>query len=249
MAGSRAYRVAEVARLSGVSVRALHHWDAIGLLVPGARSEAGYRLYGEDDLLRLQQVMLRRELGLSLEAIRRSLDDPAFDLRGALLALREELAARAATAERLVRSVDAALARLDGKGAAMEPTELFEGFDPAAYEAEAEERWGSTEAWVESRRRTSRYTEADWQALSAEQAAIYADAAALLAAGADPAGEEARAVVERHRGSIDRWLYPCSPERHRGLADLYEGDERFARAIDAHGAGLTAFLVAAIRAA
>ena len=79
MTRSRTYQVKDVARLTGVSVRTLHHYDAIGLLVPGARTAAGYRLYTESDLLRLQQILIGRELGLPLEEIRRSLDDPRFD--------------------------------------------------------------------------------------------------------------------------------------------------------------------------
>ena len=90
----RTYQVKQVARLTGLTIRTLHHYDAIGLLAPSARSAAGYRLYDDDDLLRLQQILIGRELGLSLEAIRRSLDDPRFDRRQALLAQRTELEAR-----------------------------------------------------------------------------------------------------------------------------------------------------------
>jgi DNA-binding transcriptional MerR regulator len=79
----RAYQVKQAAELAGVSVRTLHHYDAIGLLVPSGRTEAGYRLYDDDDLLRLQQIQIGRELGLPLEEIRRSLDDPSFDRRQA----------------------------------------------------------------------------------------------------------------------------------------------------------------------
>jgi len=92
---SRTYQVKDVARLAGVSVRTLHHDDSIGLLVPDTRTAAGYRLYDDDDLLRLQQILTGRELGLSLEEIRRSLDDPGFDRRTALLGQKERLRARA----------------------------------------------------------------------------------------------------------------------------------------------------------
>src|SRR5882672_11694937 len=110
MPSSRTYQVKEVAELSGLSVRALHHYDELGLLTPTGRSAVGYRLYNDDDLLRLQQILIGRELGLSLEAIRRSLDDPDFDRRAALIAQRAELAARAERAEGMVRAIDAALA-------------------------------------------------------------------------------------------------------------------------------------------
>jgi len=87
----RTYRVSEVAQISGISVRALHHYDEIGLLVPKARSGAGYRLYSDDDLLRLQQILIGREQGLPLEEIRRSLDDPRCDRKRALIEQRREL--------------------------------------------------------------------------------------------------------------------------------------------------------------
>jgi DNA-binding transcriptional MerR regulator len=246
----RTYQVKEVAALARVSVRALHHWDEIGLLVPRGRTEAGYRLYDDEELLRLQQILVGRALGLPLEEIRRSLDDPRFDRREALRAQRRELEARAADTAAMIRAVDHALAALDRKkGEAMDTEKLFEGFEPEAYEAEAERRWGGTAAFDESRRRTKRYTPEDWKRHGAEQAAVYADAAALMRAGAAPDSAAATAVAERHRELIDRWFYPCAPALHARLADLYEADARFAANIDeAGGAGLTPFLVAAIRA-
>ena len=246
----RTYQVKEVAALARVSVRALHHWDEIGLLAPRARTEAGYRLYDDDDLLRLQQILVGRELGLPLEEIRRSLDEPGFDRRAALRAQRRELEARAAHTAAMLRAIDHALAVLDEKeGGTMDAGKLFEGFDHEKHEAEAEERWGGTPELEESRRRTRRYTPEDWKRHGAEQAAVYAAAAALMKAGAAPDGAEAMDAAERHRALIDRWFYPCAPAMHARLADLYEADARFAASIDkAGGPGLTPFLVAAIRA-
>jgi len=130
----------------------------------------------------------------------------------------------------------------------MDPKQLFEGFDTAQYEAEAAQRWGSSEAFKESARRTKGYSSDDWRRFAAEQGALYADAFALLTAGEPPDSERARAVAERHRSLIDRWFYPCGREMHRDLSTLYQSDARFAANIDRHGAGLSAFLVAAIRA-
>lgn len=246
----RTYQVKEVAALAGVSVRALHHYDEIGLLVPRARTSAGYRLYDEDDLLRLQQILLERELGLPLEDIRRSLDDPDFDHLGALRAQRRELERRAQQTAALIRAVDHALAALENNqgGSTMDGRLLFEGFDAQAHEAEAERRWGQTEAWAESRRRTARYTPDDWARQGTEQSSLHREAAALMSAGALPESAEAMNLAERHRLLIDRWFYPCSTAMHLRLADLYEADARFAANIDKFGTGLTAFLVAAIRA-
>ena len=274
MQSRRTYQVKEVAILSGVSVRALHHYDAIGLLVPGLRTAAGYRLYGGDDLLRLQQILIGRELGLSLEQIRRSLDDPSFDRRRALLTQREALRCRAEHTSEMIGAIDAAIAMIDrdndariveevcdaprsatsndDEGATMngkvDLKKIFDGFDPDEHAAEAQQRWGRTDAYEASMKRTKSYTEADWLKLKEEQGAIYADAFAALKAGTSPADTIAMDVAERHRLSIDRWFYPCSTRMHCGLAEMYESDERFRENIDEHGAGLTAFLSAAIRA-
>jgi MerR family transcriptional regulator, thiopeptide resistance regulator len=249
MAAQRSYRVSEVAGIAGVSVRTLHHYDAIGLLVPRERTESGYRVYDECDLLRLQQILLGRELGLALEEIRRSLDDPGFDHRRALLAQRRQLQARARRADEMIRAVDAALAMLgDGSGGTMDMQQIFDGFDPAQHEAEVQERWGDTDAYRESARRSKRYGRDEWRRIRDEQAAIYAEAAAALGSGHAPESAEAMDVAERHRQSIERWFYPCGPAMHANLADLWQADARFAESIDQHGAGLTPFLAAAVRA-
>ena len=245
----RTYKVADVARLSGVSIRALHHYDAIGLLVPTGRTEAGYRLYTDADLLRLQQILIGRELGFSLDEIKRSLDDPRFDQGQALVEQRRRLEAKAHALEEMLRAVDAALAVAgrDQQGGPMDMKELFGGFDPAVYEAEVQERWGG-DAYDESKRRVKTYTAADWRRWKTETGAVYAEAAALMQQGVEPSAPAALAVAERHRQSIDTWFYPCSHAMHAGLADMYEADERFRAAIDAAGEGLTTFLAAAIRA-
>jgi MerR family transcriptional regulator, thiopeptide resistance regulator len=248
------YRVKEVADMTGVSVRALHHYDEIGLLVPAHRSEAGYRLYRSDDLVRLQQILIGRALGMPLEEIRRFLDAPQHDRRAALERQRALLAARAERTAVMLRAVEAALTTLTEGERTMkdmsheEVIALFDGFDPAQHEAEAEARWGHTDAYAESARRTREYTKADWVRYKDEVHAIMSDAAALFGAGAPPQGEDARAIAERHRCTIDRWFYPCSATMHENLADMYEADARFAANIDKYGDGLTAWLAAAIRA-
>lgn len=246
----RTHKVADVARVSGVSIRALHHYDAIGLLAPTGRTEAGYRLYTDADLLRLQQILIGRELGFSLEEIKRSLDDPRFDHRQALLEQRRHLESKAQALEHMLHAVDAALAVVgrDPNGGVMDTSELFGGFDPSKYEAEARERWGDTDGYKESIRRTQRYTPEDWKRQQAEQGAIYADAAAAMRRGLEPTAAAALEIAERHRQSIDTWFYPCSKAMHAGLADMYEADDRFRASIDRAGEGLTTFLAAAIRA-
>ena len=253
MARKRSYQVKEVARIAGVSVRTLHHYDEIGLLVPRGRTDAGYRLYDDQDLLRLQQILVGRELGLALEEIRRSLDDPKFDRKRELLGQREQLAQRARQTDAMLRAVDAALALLDTpagdkQGDTMDIKRIFDGFDPKRYETEAEQCWGNHDAYKESMSRSRRYDKEDWLRCAAEQSKVYTDAFKLKEAGKAPDVPEAMDVAERHRLAIDRWFYPCSYPMHAGLADMYEQDGRFAENIDKHGAGLTPFLSAAIRA-
>ena len=245
----KTYQVKELARLSGVSVRTLHHYDQIGLLVPTDRSAAGYRLYDEDNLLRLQQILIQRELGLPLEEIRKSLDDPEFDRKTALLQQKKLLQQKASATAEMILAIDKAISLVTRKETdGMNLKEIFDGFDPAKYEAEAKQRWGATDAYKESAKRTKNYTAEDWQRMKAEQDAIYQAAAGALAAGENPANDAAMDIAERHRLSIDRWFYPCSTAMHCGLADMYEGDVRFAENIDKYAAGLTPFFAAAIRA-
>jgi DNA-binding transcriptional MerR regulator len=251
----RSYQVSEVARLAGVSVRALHHYDAIGLLSPSGRTEAGYRLYGDADLARLQQILIGRELGLPLEAIRRSLDDPGFDRRAALTQQRAQLLARSQRTAAMVRAIDAALATLPPPGdAAMtsptppNPAALFDGLGPDPHADEARARWGHTDAYQESARRTRGYSKDDWARFRAEAHAIHTDAAALFTAGVAADSAAAMDVAERHRRSIDQWFYPCPHAMHANLADLYQADPRFAATFDKYAPGLTPWWSAAIRA-
>lgn len=243
----RSYQVQELARLAKVTVRTLHHYDSIGLLVPSERSGAGYRLYGDDDVLRLQQALIYRELGMPLEQIRRILDDPVFDRREALLKQRQGLEKRALDTATMIRSVETALAAIDGE-TDMDPKKIFEGFDPREHEQEAESRWGGADAFKESRRRTKSYTPDDWARLKAEERSLMEALAEKLNQRAEPDDEEVLELAEQHRLHIDRWFYPCSHAMHTQLAELYTADPRFTASFDKHGEGLAEYLSLAIRA-
>jgi hypothetical protein len=149
----------------------------------------------------------------------------------------------------MIRAIDTALIAIEETDMAkVDMKKIFDGFDPGQYEDEVKQRWGNTDAYKISARRTKSYTEADWRTLKAEQAAIYADARAALENGISADDARAMDIAERHRVSIDRWFYPCSPRMHCALADLWEADRRYADNIDEHGPGLTEYLAAAVRA-
>lgn len=245
-----AMTVGDVAKLARLSVRALHHYDEIGLLVPSGRSESGYRLYTDQDLERLQQVLFYRELGLSLEDIKALLEDPAFDRRAALVAQRATLAEKAERLRSMLALVDKTLAAMEGT-ITMNREDMFEvfgGFDPARHEAEAEQRWGNTDSFKESQRRTKSYTKDDWTKLKAEGDAITERFARAFEAGQTPSDEHAMEIAEDARLHIDRWFYPCSHERHAGLGEMYVQDPRFAENYERRRPGLARFIRDAIKA-
>jgi DNA-binding transcriptional MerR regulator len=218
--------VGQVAERYGVTVRTLHHYDQIGLLVPSGRSAAGYRLYRHGDLERLAAIVVYRRLGFALEEVRRILDggDPIEHLRRQ----RAAISSRIDELRGLLGAIDRALeSQMNDRPITSEDmAELFgEGYDDAV--AEAEQRWGHTEAWQESTRRTAGYRRADWQQIKTEADAIQADFLAAFTQGLPPTSERAMEVAERHRRHIDRRFYSCDHDAHRGLADLYVSDPRF----------------------
>jgi len=241
--------VGQAATLSGVSVRTLHHYDEIGLLGPLERSDSGYRLYAEEDLARLQEILLWRSLGFPLDEIRELLDDPDRDPLEALHLHRERLVTQVGEINARIGALDIVIAKRHA-GEALEEFDLvalFDGFDPADFEEEAEQRWGDTEPWNESKRRTRNYGPKQWTAIKSEHDAVTERFAALLRNGVDPAGFEAIAAAQDHRLHIHRWFYDCSPEIHRGLGEVYVSDPRFKATYDEVEAGLADFISSAIR--
>src|SRR4051794_3220659 len=185
--------VKEVAELSGVTVRTLHHYDEIGLLKPSERSEAGYRLYSHADLKRLQEILGWRELGFALTEIRSLVDDPGYDRPSALRRQRELAEAEAERLAALRAALDAAIAA-ETTGKEQDVKTMFDGFDPQEYQEEARDRWGGTPEYEESIRRTRSYGEQEWRAIREEGDAIAAGVAALVGGGpGPPRGEAARA--------------------------------------------------------
>ena len=236
--------VLEVANLAGVSTRTLRYYDQIGLLPPASATEAGYRLYGDADLRRLQQILFLRELAFPLKEIAPMLKAEAGDTRRAVERHRELLRLKM---ERLQSLIDLCERILQG-----EDDLDLKPFDEStlagqreAYAQEAKERWGHTDAYKESARRTAGYTKEDWAMVQAEQEEIFRGFAALV--GQDPVGDAVRAQVSKWRDMIGARFYACSDEMLAGLGEMYLADERFRKNLDAYGAGTAALMSEAMR--
>ncbi|MFF4764471.1 MerR family transcriptional regulator [Streptomyces sp. NPDC001292] len=244
------YSVGQVAGFAGVTVRTLHHYDDIGLLVPGERSHAGHRRYGDADLDRLQRILFYRELGFPLEEVAALLDDPEADPGAHLRRQHNLLTARIEKLKKMAEAVEHAM-EARRMGIDLTPEERFEVFgdhDPEQYADEVQQRWGDTEAHRQSQRRTASYTKEDWKRLTEEQDAIHRRMAALLDAGTPAGSGAAMDVAEEHRRFISGSYYDCGHEMHTCLAQMYVADPRFTATYEKIRPGLAAYLHEAILA-
>jgi DNA-binding transcriptional MerR regulator len=236
--------VGAVAALTGVSVRTLHHYDHIGLVVPSVRTPAGYRGYTDADIERLHFVLVYRSVGMPLDEIRKVLDDSSA---GVLEHLRRQHTLLLEQAERLQQTIKAVeeLMNAHRDGIQLSAEEQVEIFGTTAfgseYAAEAEERWGETDAWKQSQQRVSQLRKQDWIAVKTEGDALLADLAQAKRDGVVPGSTTANELAARHRASIERF-YDCGDEMHRNLAEMYLADERFTRYYDDVEPGLAQFV-------
>jgi len=245
-----ALTVGQVAEQFGVTVRTLHHYDQIGLLVPGERTPAGYRLYTADDITRLQNVVVYRRLGFPLEEIALLLDEASVDVGEHLRRQRAAVLSRLGEMSELVTAIDRALEQeMSGnKLTRQEQKELFGENFSEDYAEEAEQRWGETEAWKQSQGRTSKYTKADWAQVKAEMDANNAAFASAMANGEPATSERAMDAAEQHRLHIHHRFYDLTPEFHRHLGDMYLADPRFTKNYEDIAPGLAQYVRDAIHA-
>jgi DNA-binding transcriptional MerR regulator len=238
-----AYTVKFVAEASGISIRTLHHYDAISLLKPAQVSASNYRLYSEADLQKLQQILFFRELGFSLKQIKDIVDSPDFDRRQALLHHKNALLMRLERIRRLIQTIDRTLDS-EERTIAVTEQEMFDGFDPTQYEEEGESLWGNRPAWKESQQRTRRYSKQDWKDIQAEAKMIAeAIASRMDLAPGDPEVQEW--IAQYHQHINDRY-YTCTTRIFRGLADSYVQDERFTASWERVKPGMAQFMNAAM---
>ncbi|MEV5883694.1 MerR family transcriptional regulator [Streptomyces sp. NPDC052020] len=244
------YSVGQVAGFAGVTVRTLHHYDDIGLLVPSERNRAGHRRYSDADLDRMQRILFYRELGFPLDEVAVLLDDPDADPRAHLRRRHELLTARIEKLRKMAAAVEHAM-EARRMGINLTPEEKFEVFgdqDPEQYEDEVLRRWGDTDAYRQSRERTASYTKEDWKRVTEELDALHRRMAGLLAEGLPADSEAAMATAEEHRRFITGSYYDCGYEMHTCLGEIYVGDPRFTAVYDAIRPGLALYLRDAIAA-
>lgn len=246
------YTVKQMAKLSGVSVRALHHYDAIGLLKPRAVGANGYRYYDRQDLLRLQQILFHRALETPLKDIQAALDDPDFDLAAALRAQRTRLAAEAERYAQLVTVVDRTLANLEGDET-MDDKMFFEGFDPkkqAEHEAWLVEHYGDEAAQriADAKAGMKTWGKKDWSHFQEEAKAIEHDLATALKQGLPVDSDPVTAIMRRHWAWVGRsWNREPTPDAFKGLGHLYQENPEFTARYEAIAPGLTEYLAEAMR--
>ena len=240
--------VKQVAKASGISVRALHHYDEIGLLQPEIGPN-GYRYYGQEELLRLQRILFYRELGVALAEIRRMLDDPAFNTRAALLQLRQRVEAEIDRRRDLARTIERTLALIDA-GKPLNAQHLFDGVSPekqAAWEAELTDRYGDPAAGAirQSRDAHAALSPAGMIDFRAEIDAIHASFVTLIGSGLAPGSDQAQAETARHYRWVSRSWRPDA-DAYAALGALYIDHNEFRAMYDALHPGLAPFLADAM---
>ena len=248
------YTVKDLARLSGLTPRALRYYDAIGLLRPRRDGNNDYRLYGPEEVDRLQQILLYRDMGLPLEEIRQLLDAPDFDRTAALREHLDRLRRRRREMDALIRTVQSTLSNLEG-GNTMTDEQKFEGMkrqilaeNEAAYGQELREKYGR-ETMEAHAARLRGMSQREWE-LAQQDEERYKNALRRAVAAGDPAGEDAREAVRLHAAWLAHY-WPqgaVTPQAHVGMAEMYAQDRRFTDYYEQVAPGGAAFLARAARA-
>ena len=221
--------VHEVARLSGVSVRALHHYDAIGLLKPAQVTEAGYRLYDENTLLRLQRILLLRELRFSLKEIREILDTPGYDPDAALCQQIRLLEMQREHLDKLIRHAR----QIQKTGGYCMDFSPFNTEEWDAYAAQAKAMWGKTDAYREYEKKAKGRTKAQSDAVNGQVMDFFVRLGKLR--GQSPDSEEAQNWVRDLQEFFTANFYTCTPEILMSLGEMYDGGGSMTENINAAG--------------
>lgn len=243
--------VKQLAALSGVTVRTLHHYDEIGLLRPATVGANGYRYYGRGEQLRLQRILFHRELGVPLNAIAGLLDLEGDEQVAVLERHRERLAAERDRFGVLIETIDRTIREL--QGGSMANPDLYKGFDPekqAGYESWLIERYGAPmrEEIIRSTQAQAKLSQADRDSLMRELADLEQALAGAMQAGVDPASDAVDTLLERHRAWVGAmWGRPCPVDQYAGLAQMYLDHPDFVARYEGIASGFTAYLTGAMK--
>ena len=233
-------QIKEFARFTGVSVRTLHYYDEIGLLVPARVDKAtGYRYYDEQSLLRMQEILFYRELDFSLKSIEEILSSPNYDKTQALKEQKQLLILKKERLDNLISAIDGA----------MKGENVMKAFDNTEFEkhkAEAQEKWGKTAAYQEHAEKTKDYSKDKWNDLAAGMDALMGQFAESMKHGDTPDSDAAQDLVKALQSHITEHYYHCTKEILFGLGQMYVADDRFRQNIDKHANGTAAFICEAI---
>ena len=236
-------KINEVAKLTGVTVRTLHYYDEIGLLPPSELTETGYRIYDENDLALLQQILFFKELDFPLNEIKDIMTNPNFNKAKALKNHKELLIKKRERINKLITLVDNTI-----KG---EDNMSFKEFDMTEienskkkYAKEVKERWGDTDAYAESQKKTQSYSKDQWKEITKETEDIFK----AFADNRDksPSSQEVQQLVKRWQDFITKRYYQCTDEILQGLGLMYVNDDRFKENIDQNGVGTAKLMSEAI---
>ncbi|MCM0647225.1 MerR family transcriptional regulator [Clostridium swellfunianum] len=240
------YTVQKLGKLAGVSTRTLRYYDEIGILKPARINSSGYRIYGQAEVDRLQQILFYRELGVNLESIRDIVTAPDFDGAAALKEHREKLLEKRKQLDALIANVDKTIALTEGR-ITMSNKEKFEGFkknmiedNEKKYGKEVREKYGE-DTVNKSNAKLMNMTEEEYQEVTKLSEDLSKTLAEAFKTG-DPAGELAQKAAEMHKKWLTYYWHDYSKEAHAGLAQMYVDDERFTAYYDKEQPGTAAFL-------
>lgn len=231
--------VGQVSTRLGVTVRALHHWDEIGLARPSLRTAAGYRLYTAGDLERLHRIVVYREIGLDLDRIRAILDDSSTDVPGALRAQRAQITARIDRLQQLSTGLDRMI-DVHERGLLLTTEQQAAIFGPQwnpDWPAQARQRYGDTTQWLQYAERSASRGPQEWQAVADAIAAFDRALGDAMDAGVTPGSPEANQLAERHR-EVFASYFPLTRGMQVCLGRMHEADPAFAAHYDGIRAGL-----------
>lgn len=240
------YTVQKLGLLAGVSTRTLRYYDEIDLLKPARINSSGYRIYGQPEVDRLQQILFYRELGVGLEEIKELVTSPSFDAVRSLKEHRKKLLEKRKQLDTLIANVDLTLAQQEGK-LTMSDKQKFEGFkqkliddNENKYGEEIRAKYGDEQV-DKANRKIKGMTEKQYAEVEQLTADVHNALAAAFATG-DPAGELAQKAADLHRQWLCYYWDAYSKEAHAGVAQMYVDDERFTAYYDKEQPGAAEFL-------